>query len=297
MDYPELGYYGTYRGWRSTPTDLVLSIVAAAKDAATSVPYKVSLRWVFYRLWQEGVLAHVPETPNASKKVNAYNRLKAYCSKAVHTNLLKPDWVADETRNIGGAGGYHSVEEWVEALKDDRCYLDRMLGQEKYVMVAFEAEAMAQQFDHYAGPYGCKLMPMRGDPSNPYKHRIVQMIRWIDHSLSMPVVVIYFGDLDRKGMTIPETAFFDVRSWCDVEFESYRIGLNEGDEITYNIPEIPGKPGAYQWEALDDDQAGEMITTAIEEFVDMDQIEAIKEEEDEATTAVHEVLGELDWKD
>ena len=292
----EIGKHSRFKGWSKKPAQATMNIIIAAKAAVASVEYKTSLRWVFYRLWQAGDLAHVPATPSVSAKVNAYNRLKSVCSKAVHTGYLRPNWVADDTRHIIGRGGYHEVDEWIQSIKEDSCNLHWMLDQDHYVIVAFEAEAMAQQFAHYTRDYGIARMPMRGDPSNPYKYRIAKEIEWANAQFNAPVVVLYFGDLDEKGLSIPESAFSDIRGWAGrAKFTVYRVGLNPGDEITYNIPEVPGKLGAYQWEALDDDAAGKMITEAVEEFIDMEILEEIQEKEDDATKRVQETLDLIQW--
>jgi len=43
-----------------------------------SVPYKVSLRWTFYRLWDEGLFS----TAGKKAKLQAYEKFKDYSRKA-----------------------------------------------------------------------------------------------------------------------------------------------------------------------------------------------------------------------
>jgi len=44
-----------YLGWATGPTPETQRILLAAYKHIESVPYKVSLRWVFYRLYQGGI--------------------------------------------------------------------------------------------------------------------------------------------------------------------------------------------------------------------------------------------------
>ena len=51
----------------------------------------------------------------------------------------------------------------------------------------------------------------------------------------------------------------------------------------YNLPENFEKPGQYQWEALEDDQAEEIIIQALDGYIDTDIIEAVSDEAQKAT--------------
>jgi hypothetical protein len=116
------------------------------------------------------------------------------------------------------------------------------------------------------------LRPFAGAPSIPYKYQAAQDIEAHARRYGLPIVILYFGDYDQAGLTIPATAVSDVREWCAVDFDVVRGGLNEGDAERLGIPENFEKPGQYQWEALPDRAARELITTAIAPFVDVDII-------------------------
>lgn len=300
IEWDEIGLSIPDQGWTgSGPGETITAVIHAAIEATKSVPYSVSLRWVFYRLWQHGDLAHIPATVKLSKKENAYMRMKAICSKAVHYGMMRPDWIADDTRAGGGRGGYSTVNNWIDTIKEEECYLDWWKDQDTYVMIAYEAAAMAQQFEHYTSDFGVRHWPMRGDPSNPYKLRIAQITASMSIRYGKPVVILYFGDLDEKGLSIPEAAFRDVKEWCSKPFNVYRVGLNYGDEVKYDMQEIPGKPGSYQWEALTDPQADSIISDAIGKFVNNTKMIETKAEESKATDQLQTVLQDLseEWED
>jgi hypothetical protein len=87
------------------------------------------------------------------------------------------------------------------------------------------------------------------------------------------IIIIYFGDDDKKGKKIPESAIKDIHNWCNAPFEFIRGGLNIGDGKRLNLPESIDKPGEYQWEALSDNQASEMILPIINTYFDSDAVD------------------------
>jgi len=129
----------------------------------------------------------------------------------------------------------------------------------------FEANAMRGQFEHYTEHI--MLRPFGGDPSIPFKWNIAAHLTRMAERFSKPIVILYFGDLDPKGMIIPESAVRDIREWCTDDFEFIRCGLNPGHETEFSLIENPERPGTYQWEALDDGSAHELIERSCAPFV------------------------------
>ena len=255
---------------------------AALLDAAwtftQSVPYQVSARWLFYRLLQDGWV---------STKAD-YKKVISLLSKARKSFYAewRPDTLADETREVSGVGhGYRNLEEWLEAVAKSQVfsYVDRWQGQDSYVVVCFEAKAMASQFDFYL-PAWVPRVAFGGDVSIPAKWKIAQLFAWAHQRYNMPLRMVYFGDLDEKGLLIPESARVDIEDWLPgrvaARFDYERAGLNPGDETTYDIAENPERPGTYQWEALDDDTAGRLITGAVAPYLDIPAGDACTEEDE-----------------
>ena len=125
---------------------------------------------------------------------------------------------------------------------------------------------MVRQFEHYTN--GVTLRPFQGQPSRPYKYEIAECIDQAAGQYGKEIVILYFGDYDAAGLAIQNTAEADIRGWCSADFELIRRGLNEGDGERLGISENFEHPGSYQWEALDDKQAGELITTSVNKYVD-----------------------------
>ena len=260
------------------------AILKRAKAYVDSVVYKVTARWLFYRLLQDGTY----------RDKGAYKaQFLSLISKArkCFFDGWRPDTLADDTRDlIPGGNGFDDEREWLEAVRDDEwCNLNKWQGQDHYIEVWFEAAAMGGQFRHYIREI--PLLAFHGDVSIPAKWKAAKRLEEASERHGLPIVVLYFGDHDEKGVQIPESALADIRTWCSVDFEFIRCGLNEGDGERFGIPEDPDKPGHFQWEALDDGQAGGLITSSVARYYDLDRLKEIDELEAEITEKFQKKFG------
>lgn len=255
-------------------------ILEIAMKHVKSVPYKVSLRWLFYRLLQEGIY----------KKKNDYHfKFKDLMSRARHTryNGWNPDTLADDSRSMLIRGFGATDED--EAINEIDCYLDKFLNQEYFIMILYEANAMTGQFKQHTEHI--PLVPFGGDPSIPYKWKTTLVVKEAHRRYNKPIVLLYFGDCDNKGIEIRETAINDMRNWSDVDFKVVFCGLTLDQAEKYNLPENPDKPNQYQWEALSDEQAREIILSNVLRYQDYSKIKEILEMEDVIVDSWKEKLG------
>jgi len=261
-----------------------------------SVPYQVTARWVFYRLLQESTYDNKA----------GYKHLLGITSKARKEfyGPWRPWTLADDTRapilmqregyyTLKCRGwGFNDEKEWLSKIKTElNCPLDRWREQPIYAEVWFEAGAMQGQFLHYADE-NLPLLAFHGDVSIPQKWEAAERLAERHLSLDKPIHVYYFGDLDPKGLTIPDSAWRDIYIWslaiikkkasvnatyhADITFE--RVGINEDQVKELDIPENPERPGTYQWEGLDDGQAASLIERTSEKL-DLAAFESIKDDE------------------
>lgn len=269
------------------PNAKTAQILDRAYDILVSVPYKVSARWLFYRLLQEGFY---------SGKDDYKNKFLPAVSMARHEEYGQwmPDSLVDETREIIDRGnGFSSPEAWMKAVSIQlSCSLSKWDAQPEYVEIWFEARAMSNQFQHYT--QHVTLRPMGGQPSIPYKYRAALELSEIDK----PITILYFGDLDPAGKMISEVVERDVRKWCAREFDFVHCGLNEEQVKLYNVPENFDKPGCFQWEALTDEAARQIIEDAVVPYIDTSLFAKVEMEEAEVTAWFRErFLGMADeWK-
>ncbi len=277
-----------------------------------SVPYGVTLRWAFYQCVQELGL---------QKK--DYKRIKSIAAKARKNfwNGWNPETLVDDTRTIhNNGGGYRDFQHWLESFRDRRPVYESYSSQESIVQIWFEAQAMYSQFEHYASPYRIDLVPFKGDTSINHKWKIAEHLASLYRRYRKPIIVLYFGDYEphrdrgsrAKGITIPLDALKDIRIWLYIQFIKenvaseeeakelvfgensiltfIRIGLNQEHVDQWNLPENPERPGEYQWEALGDEQARELITSAIESYQDVTALSEIREREENNTEQWKEIV-------
>lgn len=250
-------------------------ILDRAMEHIKSVPYRVSLRWVFYRLLQEGYYSEKDHYLNW-KSLASVARKRFY-------DRWNPNTLVDDTRGIEGISWVYynevSLREYyfTDLPKRAPVYLDHFTKQPEVIIICFEARTMADQFRYYTRRID--LVPFGGDPSIHLKWRVA---KWIESEAKLhdkPIRVLYFGDYDLKGQQIGASAMKDVQAWCDVDFDVTNCGLTLDQAIEYQIPENPDKPNEYQWEALDDIGASEIIGDAISAYIDDDIIDEILERE------------------
>jgi len=254
------------------PSPETKKILDEAMATLQSVPYEVTARWLFYRLVQGGFF------PNKKSYKSKFLPMLSKARKNFYGGWT-PETLADDTRQaLKRGGGYRDETDFIESIIDDAvCILNKHQHQKNYCELWFEAKAMKSQFEYYTSHI--TLRPFGGDPSINYKWEIAKDLEWAASYYGLPVVILYFGDLDPKGLTIPENAIKDIRKWCTADFDFYRAGLNPGDEHRYNIQENPDRPGTFQWEALDDNTAKELITRTIKKFLDVDLFKKTVEEQ------------------
>lgn len=282
------------------PSKRVAKILEFAMKTIKSVPYKTSSRWVFYQIYQN---LGIPK-----KNVKLFDKWTSRARKNFW-NGWKPDTMYDSIREMTIRGmGYDSPEEWFETFKEKTCLLDKIRHQKYYMMMWFEARAMQDQFKHYTRNRYISLVPFGGDASIPYKWKIAKHLEEMFDIYGKPIVILYFGDFDDKGMLIPESAIKDIRKWCKLEFIReglpkpgqvlyHRVGLNEEHIEQFKIPDSPEEPGKYQWEALNDRNARHLILSTLRKFWSDGVIRKIEEEESEATEFWKSKISELSWGD
>lgn len=245
------------------------ALLDRAMTHVKSVPYKVSLRWLFYRLYQDEIYKDKEEYDNF---IPILSRARKQQRKGWALDTLE-----DDTRKIIWRGvGDDNKEEWIENLEVN---LDKFRTQKYFVMILFEARAMFDQFAYYTK--GIPLVPFGGDASIPIKNKIALAIIRAKQRYNLPIVILYFGDCDKKGEKIRKAALDDIKEWCSVNFKDIYCGLTPVQAHNLKLPTDPEKPTQYQWEALTDKQAMKIITENVKKYQDIKAIEKIEKKEQE----------------
>ncbi len=249
-----------------TPNPATAAILDAAMDYIDSVKYKVGLRWIFYRLLQDGYLTGKSD----------YAKLKSICSAARKRfyNGWHPSTLVDEGRTIAQSSAPYDRADIIRDIhKAAWIYPDLYLDQEAVPFLIFEAATMSGQFEYFA-PWADRAA-LRGDASIPHKWNIAERCDKLARLHALPVHVLYFGDLDQKGLQIPRSAMNDIFEWANpnTEIEFTRVGINPGHEIRFNLPLKPEKPDTFEWESLESDDAGMLINEGLSGIVDLSLIQ------------------------
>lgn len=249
------------------PSPRIGEILGWCLKRVEAVPYRVTARWLFYRLVQE-----------RGFQKGQYKRFLKWISRArkAFYNGWAPDTLADDTRQAHMRGyGYDSPEAWMENFKNERYVLDKYAVQRSICEVWFEAEAMYSQFNHYMESYHITLRPFKGDASIDYKWRIAKTLEGLA-GYGKPIIILYFGDLDPKGLEIPNNALKDIHVWCSTPFQFIRCGINKEHIAEFNLVENPEKPGTYQWEALSEAQAQKLILGNLEKHWSLGAVKIVE---------------------
>ncbi len=255
-----------------TPSPRVEEILNYAMEKIQSIDYTPSGRWVFYQIYQKFGMKK-----GASK---IFDRWTSRARKAFW-NGWRPDIFSDSMRSatVRGRGDIGPIEA-LDDMRKTYFVFDKFLYQDNYVEIWYEAAAMHGQFRKVTRDWHVTLVPFRGDASIPYKYEIAERLDSVKGEYGIPIVILYFGDYDSKGFEIPISACKDIRAWSNADFEFIRCGINDEQIDTLEIPENPDKPGTYQWEALDEDQAENMILDNLSKYIDLDRVQSVIRKEE-----------------
>lgn len=256
------------------------------------VPYKVSARWIFYKLYD---FDHLFNVPKKQAYKNLFLPLFSKARKRFYGNW-RPDSLVDDSREELLHGfGYTDEKEWLEiGIGERECLLDKWQEAENYVEIWFEAFAMKGQFEYFAPDVS--LVPFKGDASIEYKWRTAKRLEQMaERYKGKPIKILYFGDADKKGEEIPQNALRDIKAWCSVPFDFILCGLTREQAQEFGLGESIDQPGSYQWESLSHEQAKGLIVPNVEKIVSQRLISEIEAREEEATTRFKEAIKGL-WE-
>ena len=238
--------------------------------------YNLTLRQLYYQLVSRDII------PNKDAE---YSKLSTLLVKGRMAGVV--DWNAIEDR-IRVPNIPYWVKDIPDALQDtiDAYRLDRQKGQEVYIEVWVEKDALSNVLKRITHHYHIKLMVNRGYSSCTAMHdaykRIDRALLDVDRT---EAVILYLGDHDPSGRDMVR----DIRERLeefgldDMQLTVKHIALTKDQIDEYDPPPNPAKltdprsrwyldkHGDTSWEvdALPPDTLHEIIGKEVEELIDM----------------------------
>ncbi len=197
---------------------------------------RLTLRQIYYRLVAAQRIRNV---------LSQYKGLSRVLVAARWDGRIDPSDIEDRTRGRHEAYGVdrsalrHFRLYWDYVKNMDNSYtMPRWWGQDRYVEVWLEKEALASLFSQVTDEEGIDLMPCRGYPSFTFLH---EAARHLEDLSERQITILYFGDFDPSGQDIEryvEETLSDM-GIPDIDFQRIAITRNQIDE--YEIPPAPAK--------------------------------------------------------
>jgi hypothetical protein len=198
-------------------------------QAIVAAAHPMTVRGVFYQMVKLGA---VTKTENECKRT--VNRL---LTKMRLAGELPFDWIADNTRWMRKPRTHGSMET---ALAEVARTYRRALwdGQDAYVEVWCEKDALAGVLYEVTDPFDVPLMVTRGGCSLSFLYEAAQAIR----AQRRPAYLYYLGDYDNSGILIPRAVERRLRAFAPnaiIHFE--RLAVNQEQINEWSLPTRPSK--------------------------------------------------------
>lgn len=247
--------------------------------------YRLTLRQLYYQLVTKNVI------PNVER---SYKNLSTLVSDARLAGLLDWDAIEDRGRSPRSQSFWRDAAHVVQAFKGtaQNFKMDPWEGQPCYVELWVEKDALAGVLAPLAEEHGITLMVNKGYSSQSAMYESAQ--RFIDHNQTegKDGALLYLGDHDPSG----EDMVRDIRERLEMfgaEVEVRKVALTMAQVRQYNPPPNPAKisdpraadyiakHGNQSWEvdALPPRVLGELITRAVQGFVDLPTLRDMQDKE------------------
>lgn len=241
--------------------------------------YKLTLRQLYYQLVSKNII------PN---KVNEYGKLSSLVVKGRMAGVIDWEGIEDRLR-------VPKLPYWVfdipDAVKDtiNNYRLNRQQGQEKYIEVWCEKDALSNVLYRLTSKYHLRLMVNRGYSSCTAMHDAFNRFK---RNVDQERHILYLGDHDPSGLDMIR----DIQDRLDefgIDVDITPVALTKEQINQYNPPPNPAKitdprsgwyieqHGNTSWEvdALPPEVLHEILIREIESRMDMDLYESIIRQE------------------
>jgi len=275
-------------------TILLLEKIVAMVDDYEKNGYRMTLRQLFYQLVSHDIL------PNDQKK---YKKLSTIIKDARMAGLIDWDVIEDRIRIPTMPSEFENISHLVKAAVSSY-RRDRWENQEYYVEVWVEKDALSGVLEPVTRKYHVHLLVNRGYSSTSALHESVLRIK--QQQEGKECVILYLGDHDPSGKNM----ITDIRNrleqfQCDVTVRDVALTMEQIKQ--YNLPPNPAKKsdprsdkyikrhGNLSWEldALTPEVLNQLVSSNIEEFLDMDEYQRVIDQEEEEKMELVQVIQDI----
>ena len=272
--------YRQERRFRPETRALLDKIISVVEDYG-SQGYRLTLRQLYYQLVAAAIIANVQKN---------YAKLSDLLGEARMCGLVDWEIIEDRIRVPKFPNEFSDIADGIGTLLE-AYRLNRWQGQEKYVEVWVEKDALSGVLNPITQRYHVRLLVNRGYSSISAMHDAA--LRFMQtRDKGKDCFVLYFGDHDPRG----EDMVRDIDSrltefGCQVEVK--KIALTMEQVRQYNPPPNPAKMsdprsseyvakhGEESWEldALPPRVLNQLLVESIEDLLDKDLFDQLVERE------------------
>ncbi len=181
--------------------------------------FPITLRTLYYQLVKSLVIEN---------KQSEYQMLSNRKDEMLMTGLISDCVFVDRSRTFYNCIGYDNIEEHIENIKRKfvtSYYRNLMQGQETYIEVWIEKDALSSMVIPIVEKYTIPLVICRGYLSTTFKNNYEKRIR----NNGKKNIILYMGDQDPSGVDMAKGYVFD-------DSTLYRIALNDDQIDMYDLP-------------------------------------------------------------
>jgi len=254
----------------------------------------LTLRQLYYTLVAAGRI------PNEEK---SYKRLGAIISDARLAGMLDWSGIEDRVRRPYMPTHWDSIDDIIQSACE-QFKLDRREGQETYVELWVEKDALAGVLSPLAQQFHCTLSVNRGYSSQSAMYDAAKRFKEAVFEREQHAVIIYIGDFDPSG----EDMVRDVRERLEmfgVSVDVDKVALTMEQIKKHKPPPNPAKlsdsraagyiakHGQHSWEvdALPPKELQRIAREALAYHTDMEAMSRVKKEETKQVKATAKKLG------
>lgn len=260
-------------------------LITVGRSILSGSDEPMTLRQLYYRFVAMDLIEN---------KQSQYQYLGEAIKEARLDGRIPWDWIEDRTRSVDG-GDHDLVDverrfnenlEWFKKTPD-RYRLPRWKGQDNYVEVWVEKEALAGVFAGVCEDLNVVTFPNRGYTSITLLKEAAERLRGQWQKRGEAPTILYFGDFDPSGQDIERNIRDKLHDTFNVPVKVQRKALTRKQIDRFELPPQPAKRTdsryeefvenhgdlAVELDALPPEELRNLIRESVEEYFDQDHYE------------------------